>query len=763
MRIACVVLVVLAACGGDPAPPVGVAEQAVYDCGDPGQQFTCPSPAKPNKRFVCHATGSSCNAYVKLEVSIHSSHQPGVPHHPGRPADQAPGASADDVGTGAGLDCDCQPRICAGTCTGAPSGATCDDGDRCTGEGTCDGDACLPGASTCTAGSPVDACNIQDGTCDGGTGACGTAPLPAGTPCGTELACDVGGACVPIAHVAINEVESSGGVPGDWIELANSGIHAADVSGWRVLDNDDAHTAFVLPPGTVIPAGGFLVVEESSLGFGLGAADSARLFDATGAAADAFSWTAHAVTTYGRCPDGTGAFRTATSSTKGGANDCSVTVKLNEIESSGGVPGDWVELVNAGPVAVDVGGWTFKDSDDSHAFAIPAGTTIAAGAYLVLEEAAFGFGLGAADSARLFDATGAAVDAFAWTAHAATTYGRCPSGTGAFATTANITKGAANDCAGDPQPADPWPGQDAVVTVDGTGVFGGNGSGLFFEPDVLWAVRNGPSTLFRFTFDGTIWTPAASWTLRYPGGTGTPDAEDVTKAESSSAVYVATERDNDAGSISRPSILRFDAMQPGSELVATHEWNLAADLPAVGANLGLEAITWIPDTILVASSFFDAAAGHTYDPSQYPNHGTGLFFVGLEANGVIYAYALDHVGGGFTRIATIATGDASVKALAFDRETGYLWSHCGVPCANTTSVFAMDATAGSPTLGRLVLRRRFARPTTLPNIANEGIAIAPESQCAGGFKPYYWADDSETAGHTLRRDSIRCGPFIGTP
>ena len=47
MRIACVVLVVLAACGGDPAPPVGVAEQAVYDCGDPGQQFTCPSPAKP--------------------------------------------------------------------------------------------------------------------------------------------------------------------------------------------------------------------------------------------------------------------------------------------------------------------------------------------------------------------------------------------------------------------------------------------------------------------------------------------------------------------------------------------------------------------------------------------------------------------------------------------------------------------------------------------------------------------------------------------
>ena len=46
----------------------------------------------------------------------------------------------------------------------------------------------------------------------------------------------------------------------------------------------------------------------------------------------------------------------------------------------------------------------------------------------------------------------------------------------------------------------------------------------------------------------------------------------------------------------------------------------------------------------------------------------------------------------------------------------------------------------------------------MPDLANEGIAIAPDAQCAGGFKDYFWADDGETGGHSLRRDSIPCGP-----
>ena len=108
------------------------------------------------------------------------------------------------------------------------------------------------------------------------------------------------------------------------------------------------------------------------------------------------------------------------------------TVKINEVESNGGTPGDWVELVNTGAAPVDVSGWVVKDNDDTHAFTVAAGTTVAAGAFLALDVDPV-FGLGGADSARLFlpDAT-TLVDSYSWTAHAATTYGRCPDGTGTF-------------------------------------------------------------------------------------------------------------------------------------------------------------------------------------------------------------------------------------------------------------------------------------------------------------------------------------------
>jgi hypothetical protein len=42
---------------------------------------------------------------------------------------------------------------------------------------------------------------------------------------------------------------------------------------------------------------------------------------------------------------------------------------------------------------------------------------------------------------------------------------------------------------------------------------------------------------------------------------------------------------------------------------------------------------------------------------------------------------------------------------------------------------------------------------------NEGIAIAPESQCVAEQKSFWWADDSATDGHALRVDTIACGAF----
>ena len=843
----------------------------------------------------------------------------------------------------------CTTDACDATaaCTHTPvaNGTTCSDGNACTQSDTCQAGACA-GANpvVCTA---QDQCH-QAGACDSGSGvcsnptqppgtscggsnvcdasgacvqclaasscpgtdsicgtrtctagACGMSFAPSGTACGTGLACNGSGACVGVPHVVINEIESNLGSPGDWVELYNAGTGTADVSGWRFLDSDNTHTAYVIPAGTTVAPGAYLVLEEAQFIFGLGAGDSARLFDPAGALVDTYVWTAHAATTYGRCPNGTGDFRTTTTVTKGAANDCSVAIKINEVESNGGSPGDWVEIYNAGPITTDVSGWKFLDNDNTHvAYVVPAGTTVAPGAYLVLEEAQFIFGLGAADSTRLFDAAGTLVDTYSWTAHATTTYGRCPNGTGAFRATTTVTKGAANDCsiaiklneiesnlgspgdwveiynagavatdvsgwkfldaddthtpyvipagtsvapgaylvleeaqfifglgAGDsarlfdasgalvdsyvwtahatttygrcpngagpfttttsstkgasndcgvvtgPPPPSPWPGANAVVTVDGVSTFGGNLSDLFYQaasgpsPSVLWAVRNGPSTLFRLVWNGTIWTPEAGngWdagkTLLYPGGLGAPDTEGVTRAElSSSAMYIATERDNNSG-VSRLSILRFDTAQPGAALTATHEWNLNGDIPPVGPNLGLEAITWVPDSYLTANSFFDEVASHTYNPAEYPDHGTGLFFVGIEATGTIYAYALNHVMGDFHRVASFSSGNPGVMSVYFDRDVGYLWAHCDDTCGNVAGIFSVDTTAGA-TFGKFKLLRQLARPSSMANLNNEGIAIAPESECVAGFKGYYWTDDSETGGHSIRFDSIPCGHFV---
>lgn len=108
-------------------------------------------------------------------------------------------------------------------------------------------------------------------------------------------------------------------------------------------------------------------------------------------------------------------------------------VAINEVESSDTVVKDWVELKNIGSEEVDLSGWILKDNNDSRPKAIPAGTTIAPGGYLtvVVDDAANGFRLGGADSARLYLADGTTlVDGTSWgPSHATYTWGRCADGT----------------------------------------------------------------------------------------------------------------------------------------------------------------------------------------------------------------------------------------------------------------------------------------------------------------------------------------------
>jgi hypothetical protein len=663
--------------------------------------------------------------------------------------------------------------------------------------------------------------------------------------CGDTLAAVV--TCTGVAHVVINEVESNGDPVGDWTELYNAGTATADISGWKFKDNDDTHAFYIIPTGTVVPPGGFYVMNVAQFGFGLGAPDMARLWDAAGNPVDSFSWTTHAAGTYGRCPDGTGSFVDMTPS-KGAPNVCGTgadaaagtggtgadaaagtggtgadaaagaggtggaagtgtdgaagstsQVVINEVESNGDPVGDWTELFNKGPTSLDISGWKFKDNDDTHAFyVLPAGTVIPAGGFYVMTVAQFSFGLGAPDMARLFDPAGNLVDSFSWTTHAVGTYGRCPDGTGAFVDM-TPSQGAANNCGGGAGGAGgagggaagaggaagsggagglagnefPWPGTDDVVTVDELNFFGTNLSGLNYQPAagvdpaVLWAIQNGPSKLYRLLWNGVTWSADATndWTvgklLHYTDGTGAPDSEGLSKAEwTDNGIYVSTERDNNNNGVSRLSILRFDTTAAGAELTALNDWNVTADLPVAGPNLGLEAITYVPDTALVAGGFFDEATHAAYDPNNYPNHGTGLFFVGLEANGSVYGYALNHATNGFQRVATFASGQVSIMDLAYDREVGNLWGYCDNTCGNKATVFRLDVTPASPTVGTFQIGRVFDHPSTLPNSNNEGITFAPEAECVGGQKSFFWTDDDAINGHSIRRGTIPCGTFF---
>ena len=62
-------------------------------------------------------------------------------------------------------------------------------------------------------------------------------------------------------------------------------------------------------------------------------------------------------------------------------------ISINEINynsSDDFDPGDWVELYNFSDQSLNISGWKFMDSDDSHVFTFPEGSILEASSYLVL-------------------------------------------------------------------------------------------------------------------------------------------------------------------------------------------------------------------------------------------------------------------------------------------------------------------------------------------------------------------------------------------
>ena len=128
-----------------------------------------------------------------------------------------------------------------------------------------------------------------------------------------------------------------------------------------------------------------------------------------------------------------------------------LAVGLDELAAAGD-PADWIELFNAGTSEVDLTGWLFRDDDPTHAYVFPAGSSLAAGAYLVLTRddttvTGFDFGLGGADAAFLYDPDERLVDQTTWLegeSPVGGSWGRIPNASGAFQTLVAPTPGAAN-------------------------------------------------------------------------------------------------------------------------------------------------------------------------------------------------------------------------------------------------------------------------------------------------------------------------------
>src|SRR6185436_11984822 len=81
-----------------------------------------------------------------------------------------------------------------------------------------------------------------------------------------------------VPSVLINEILTHTEPPElDWIELFNPNAFDVDLGGWFLSDDGGVPTKFRIPPGTIIPAGGYRVFTEAEFNARPGLPDSFAL------------------------------------------------------------------------------------------------------------------------------------------------------------------------------------------------------------------------------------------------------------------------------------------------------------------------------------------------------------------------------------------------------------------------------------------------------------------------------------------------------
>lgn len=588
-------------------------------------------------------------------------------------------------------------------------------------------------------------------------------------------------------NIVINEIMTKDPNKGpDYVELLNKGSQAVDLTGWYIFDDEDrgeikALSGVVLNPGEV-----FVLEENNHFAFGLGKDDQVRLFNANGELIDSYQWSGgHPNEVFARNPQ-TKEMEQAPSS-KGKVNpeakkeepitpeQPSVSqestfkgkIVVNEVESkdpSGG--NDYAEIYNNTDQAIDISGWYILDNDPKHKkdskYTVKEGTSIPAKGFFVFEENVdFDFGLGDNDEVNLYDKEDKLVDKFSWQGRANGTYGRIPDGTGEIVD-GKASKGRANTTEENVEKEIDvetlnWPGIDEVKVLDETSIFDLKDlSGLDNHDGWIYGVNNkeGRFVIFKIENDQVIFAPGfdnKGKAVKFikdandPKAAG-PDSEGIT-VDNKGRVYLAVERDNGDKNVNKNMILQVaDPFKDAKEMVADREWNITKLLPDVGANLGIETIEWVSfDNI--NGLLYDQKNNKALDKKDYPNaYADGVFFVGMEANGHVYALILEENGNAEV-ISDIKTGLGGVMSMDFDTENNVLWANADNDYNNIHNIIQFNG-SNNPKIVHITAPKDMDI-----NLNNEGFVIDPQVT-ADGLRATYWFMDGSN-NNAFRKSAIK--------
>ena len=207
-------------------------------------------------------------------------------------------------------------------------------------------------------------------------------------------------------NLVINEVMSAP-LDGefDFIEIYNPGMTEVDMSGFILQDEKGASEQYVMPEGTSIAPNGVVLFTQTqaenpngSFNFGLGSkGDKVVFLDNDGDLIDEVELPAmEDGTSYARTTDGAPTWAVTATPTGGRSNGAAVTpslrgvVVINEVYTFSDQKDiddlDYIELYNTSNDAVDLGGLLlWEGGGPEEAWTIPAGKTIPAHGYLVIE------------------------------------------------------------------------------------------------------------------------------------------------------------------------------------------------------------------------------------------------------------------------------------------------------------------------------------------------------------------------------------------